>query len=1234
MRPIKLTIKGLNSFIEEQTIDFDQLTQQGLFGIFGPTGSGKSTILDGMTLALYGDISRKSSNYINTNCNELNVSYEFQVSGTVQHTYKVTRQFRRDKKTGNAKTHAASIITYTPEGPKVLGEGATQVTKVCKEILGLSLDDFTRTVVLPQGKFSEFLKLEGKNRREMLERLFNLQEYGESLSQKLSKAINIEEAHYQRLSGELKGYEEVSKERLEEAKEALEESKKQFEHLQVEQSKVEAEFKESEEVWTLQQEIKACMMRQKELEKQQPLIQEKQVKAQKGESALKVYPNLLNYEKTQELLQIEEKRVVELKQQELQLGRSKQALEESFQIATKEREEKLPELREKRQSLCEVLEDQAAAIKIEESLIENQKGLKEVADKISGLSTQKVIVDQALAAYQQALTDLQQQEQEQKVEETIRRRVQDGLMKEQHYKIEAGNLQQNEVYLAKLEADKKQLEEEKQAIAQQVKTVNERLLTKKEQQAHLQLAPVSQEELMMQQQEVASLRVKWMRYEVVQQEMQDNKMQQVALSEEEEKSAKSYGEQKQKVEAAQIALEEARMENLAHLLQQHLHTGDHCPVCGGMIDQLPMIKEEQQEWLQQQEVRLSEEQAQLAREEKGLNQIKLKQAALQENREKLSLEEEPLRQLFSKTSVKEVEEELTAKTSKMKHYQEQKQQIEEELTAIREEKNGLEQKLGQKEAAHSNIVKQQQHLNQEIVEKRKALKLLQDQMSEIKEQLNGVDFEIVAKEIQEKDKKREGLTAQLQQLTKEKEEKQQMREELQSRISKWRASFQRGLVQFDEKQKNKRTLLQRIGNRLSVSLDLITTDDTLEQVKMKIWEVIERNALLKGQLKEEMPYHSVLVDYNEEEESEVEVTTLLVQYPLIGEGLSQLQHQIAEMVKQMGNRMETIEKTYASEGQALREITEQYEEVAKQLLEAQTNYAALNKRLSDEAILVRERLEEEQLTAEEVKCYLLSREEIEALKAVINAYKEECSKLAGAMENAQHKKGDRVIEEVQWQHIEQRLRQVTEATSKQHEKTIMLENAATHMEKALEKLGELLQEKEKLEHRQAMLSDLSSLFKGKRFVQYVAVARLKYIAMAASKRLKEITSGNYGMEADEEGRFIIRDYKNGGAERDASTLSGGETFLASLALALALSAQIQLKGTAPLELFFLDEGFGTLDDDLLEVVMNSLERLHHDKLKVGIISHVESIKNRMPMKLILTPAEAGMGGTKVRMERG
>lgn len=64
MRPIELKIKGINSYREEQVINFNQLTSQGFFGIFGPTGSGKSTILDAITLALYAKLPRGSKNFI------------------------------------------------------------------------------------------------------------------------------------------------------------------------------------------------------------------------------------------------------------------------------------------------------------------------------------------------------------------------------------------------------------------------------------------------------------------------------------------------------------------------------------------------------------------------------------------------------------------------------------------------------------------------------------------------------------------------------------------------------------------------------------------------------------------------------------------------------------------------------------------------------------------------------------------------------------------------------------------------------------------------------------------------------------------------------------------------------------------------------------------------------------------------------------------------------------------
>ena len=163
------------------------------------------------------------------------------------------------------------------------------------------------------------------------------------------------------------------------------------------------------------------------------------------------------------------------------------------------------------------------------------------------------------------------------------------------------------------------------------------------------------------------------------------------------------------------------------------------------------------------------------------------------------------------------------------------------------------------------------------------------------------------------------------------------------------------------------------------------------------------------------------------------------------------------------------------------------------------------------------------------------------------------------------------------------------------------------------------------------VKDLEKLLKGNKFVEYLSQIYLKNIVLDASQRLDWITSGRYAIEINSDYMFVIRDNFNGGMRRSSDTLSGGETFLVSLALALALSSQIQLKGSAPLEFFFLDEGFGSLDSELLDTVMTSLEKLHSNNLSVGIISHVEELKSRVPMKLVVSLDEKD-ASSKCRIE--
>jgi exonuclease SbcC len=225
MKPIKLSIEGLNSFKEAQVIEFDKLTQYGLFGVFGPTGSGKSSLLDGITLALYGKTSRDSSNFINVECDKMQVSFEFMVN---QEHYRVVRTYKRNNQ-GKVNASKPTRIELIEEGiTTLLEEQTTHVDKACFNIIGLEFKDFIRTVVLPQGKFSEFIQLKGKDRREMLERLFALSKYGDDLSRKLSSVIRAEKDKALALSGELKGYESVSKSALKELKELDVEVSKSF----------------------------------------------------------------------------------------------------------------------------------------------------------------------------------------------------------------------------------------------------------------------------------------------------------------------------------------------------------------------------------------------------------------------------------------------------------------------------------------------------------------------------------------------------------------------------------------------------------------------------------------------------------------------------------------------------------------------------------------------------------------------------------------------------------------------------------------------------------------------------------------------------------------------------------------------------------------------------------------------------------------------------------------------
>jgi len=199
-----------------------------------------------------------------------------------------------------------------------------------------------------------------------------------------------------------------------------------------------------------------------------------------------------------------------------------------------------------------------------------------------------------------------------------------------------------------------------------------------------------------------------------------------------------------------------------------------------------------------------------------------------------------------------------------------------------------------------------------------------------------------------------------------------------------------------------------------------------------------------------------------------------------------------------------------------------------------------------------------------------------------------------------------------------------------------------------------------LDRDHARLEELGSLLRGDRFVEYVANDHLADLVARATTHLGLLTSGRYRLAVDDDASFLVHDDDAGGAVRPVHSLSGGESFLTALSLALALSEQMQAGSLRPLGFFFLDEGFGTLDPDALDRVMTAIERLRIAGLPsgeglrlpglpsgeglrvaglpsgeglgaghrlIGLISHVPAVRERVPRYLWVDPPAAGHGSS-------
>ena len=200
--------------------------------------------------------------------------------------------------------------------------------------------------------------------------------------------------------------------------------------------------------------------------------------------------------------------------------------------------------------------------------------------------------------------------------------------------------------------------------------------------------------------------------------------------------------------------------------------------------------------------------------------------------------------------------------------------------------------------------------------------------------------------------------------------------------------------------------------------------------------------------------------------------------------------------------------------------------------------------------------------------------------------------------------------------------------------TVRAENelkAVRQDRKKAAKLDELIRNRSEEEQVATMLGQL---LRAGSFERWLCSEALDSLVEEASVTLMELSGGQYQLDRDDRNNLVVIDYEDAGARRPVHTLSGGETFQASLALALALSRQVVglSAGMRDLNSMFLDEGFGTLDEDTLETVGTTLERLSADSDRmIGIITHVAALAERAPVRFVVSHTGATSALRKERV---
>ncbi|HYH04999.1 MAG TPA: AAA family ATPase [Bacillota bacterium] len=1204
MKPLKLSIEGLHSFKERQEIDFVQLGETGLFGIFGNTGSGKSTVLDAITLALYGAVVRAASRtqgVLNSQRDKLEVVFTFTIgTGDQRKVYRVERGFKRHKeKRDSVQTTVCRLVDMTGGADKIIAESMTDVTRKIEEIVGLNMEDFTRSVVLPQGEFSKFLQLKDAERVRMLERIFALADYGSKLNEKVKKERDSLALQVGLVERSIQEQGEVSETQLTALRTEIMQKEQEQQQLLADAGKIDSDFAAVNQIWLLQCELDQLQQQQALHLQNRNEVELKRAIWDKAQLAETLQPYLEGSKTARVNLGLSQKELQNIWALFQTEQAENQRLREEFLKVEQLYFEKQPELIAKRTEVqalltleteLEAKESELAKLHAEQSKLteaqtqlqtrietgELERSSKETKRSQIEAEIQALTVD---AAYkEQVLAGVEAEKEVDRLETEIDR-------------FEAEKAEQVREQ-QELEAEIKQQEAEVTRLTQEMEELQNQSLRQQQQKpGDFQSYARRNSELSRLESEInqiitAHAETEAAKFEVLKlmeawNPAKENQVKLYKAIDQKQQRLAHMEEVQVKVNAEIRLLEE---QSLVARMAAELHNGVPCPVCGA--NQHPKKAEFDHSLLEKAKVKMENNEAVLQTIRQELEQLNREfyqgQAQTEQYQNRYTELQEKVTVLWDKLAgyKQELPAEIREKgPSDLKNYLKQHQSeienYQQTISQWEEATQRMQQELGKAKEAKMAAGHQVQQLGhrmellgqslQKLAERlqtvQQDLKQKQDALEQLRTKLNFTGFQDEQKRILANERKLEVLRQTSVRATVE-------LTELAATLSKLRTENEQLNLKIQELKTHTEVLTREVAER-QARIQAVTGERKPGELLAAINDYLEKLVQKYEYLKERA------------ETSRVE--------------LQGLESRVAEARKKLELSQETVDRTA--------------EELNRQLLERGF------------------------LNESDLQDALRNQQERAQLKARIDEFDDLCKRFQHQLETVQQKLDGRAVTLEQWEQLRQQQEDQQVRKEQLVAELAKLGTQLADVEKRYQKVRQYLKEKRSLESKKAMVDEIVKLLQGDAFVAYIAEEHMRYILRDASRRLEMLTGGRYALRLDENKDFVVADNTNGGIVRPVSSLSGGETFLVSFALALALSGKIQLNGKNPLEFFFLDEGFGTLDPQLLEVVMDSLERLRQEKLTIGVISHMPEMRNRISRRLIVTAASPDGSGSRVRIEK-